>query len=229
LVYESLLKVRHKPAGIIGVTGLELRVALLLLERGNEFKEADNDFWPGKCQKLLVRPAVEPIAISYWRRFATFDFDETIALILASTLAARRLVYRKGPATGRSAEGDVGFEPLEIASQWLARIAGAAARPELSTALPIYAYAQVLMAHPFADANGRFARLMIHVALARCAGLKLPAVALAPAFYRRASALGRTLTTLSDSGEWAPFNDLFLDVLEDAVFLTKALTRLSRG
>ncbi|HTU12711.1 MAG TPA: hypothetical protein VMG08_17615 [Allosphingosinicella sp.] len=199
----------------------------MFLEQPEKFAPADNQFWQAKCRKLLVRPAMEPIACSYWRRFGAFDLDDTVALVLASTLGGRRLVYRRGPATGRSAEGDVTFEPLETAARWLPRITAAMAQAELLPAAPIYAFAQTIMAHPFSDANGRFARLLVHAGLARCAGATLPAVALAPAFYRRAATLGRALTALSDSGDWVPFNDLFLTILEEALADSRALRRRS--
>lgn len=200
----------------------------MLLESGTGRNEADNSFWDAKCQSLLVRPAIEPIACAYWQRFKSFDIDENTALIIASTLAGRRLVYRKGPATGRAAKSDVAFEPLDSAAQWLAKIRAAAARPELLAALPMFAFAQTIMAHPFSDGNGRFARLMVHAALARCAGLSRPEIALAPAFYRSADALGAALTALSESGEWRPFNALFLSILEDALALTGELRREGR-
>lgn len=117
----------------------------------------------------------------------------------------------------------MGFEPLAIAAQWLAKIRAAANLPELRAALPMFAFAQTIMAHPFSDGNGRFARLMVHAALARCAGLGRPGIALAPAFYRRADAIGAALTALGESGEWPPFNALFLSVLDDALALTGAL------
>jgi Fic/DOC family protein len=201
----------------------------MLLDSDLGSRPADNGFWAAKCQLLLVRPAIEPIACSCWKRFGTFDLDKQVALVIASTLAGRPLVYRKGPAKGRSAHGDVTFEPLEIASQWLAKIATASRRPELRAALPIYAFAQAIMAHPFSDGNGRFARLMVHAALAKCAGLRRPEIALAPAFYRRAAALGGAITALSESGDWPPFNAVFLSILEDALAHTKAFHRQRRG
>jgi len=85
------------------------------------------------------------------------------------------------------------------------------------------------MAHPFSDGNGRFARLMVHAALARCAGLRRPEIALAPAFYRRADELGRALTALSETRNWSSFNAVFLSILEDALTLTRRLHRLRKG
>lgn len=121
------------------------------------------------------------------------------------------------------------FEPLDVAAHWLTKIAAAARSPDLLAALPMYAYAQAIMAHPFSDGNGRFAKLMVHAALARCAGLRRPEIALAPAFYRRADEMGRALTALSETRNWAPFHALFLSILEDALNLTRRLHRLRRG
>ena len=208
---------------------MEVQVALALLEGQAALPNPDNDYWQEKCQKLFLRPAIEPIACAYWERLRTFRFDEGTALNLASSLAGRKLVLRRGPATGRSDHGDVLFEPVETARRWLAKLDHAAKQPELALALPIYAFAQVLMAHPFSDGNGRFARLMVHAALARCAGLRRPELALAPAFYGRAETLGAAVTALSESGDWRPFSETFLSVLEDALTLSRNAPSASRG
>lgn len=224
-LYSSISELRWGPKGPAGVAGIELQVALNLMQSELGVPPADNDFWPAKCQKLLVRPALEPIACAYWPRLATFDFDENFALLIASTLACRRLVYRTSPATGLGRLGDVAFEPIEVASQWLAKLKRCAEVAELRTALPAFAFAQVIMAHPFSDGNGRFARLTVHAGLARASGLALPAMALAPAFYRRGEALGRALTALSASQDWGPFYSLFLSTLDDSLTLTRVLQR----
>jgi Fic family protein len=138
---------------------------------------------------------------------------------MASALAGRKLAYRRSGARGLSVKGDVGFEPLEVASQWLAKIRQAATDPDLLPALPAYAFAQTIMAHPFSDGNGRAARVMVHAALARCVGLELPVVALAPAFYRSADSMASALHMLSDRCDWTEFYLMFLTVLEDAVAL----------
>jgi len=228
-VFSSILELRWQPKGPIGVTGIELQTALMLTQPGPALPGGDNDFWPAKCQKLLVRPALEPIACAYWQRLAAFDFNDNLALVIASTLAGRRLVYRTTPSTGRGRRGSVAFEPIDMASQWLVKLRKAAAVAALRPALPAYAFAQVIMAHPFSDGNGRFARLMVQAGIARATGLALPAVALAPAFYRRGDALGRALTALGASRDWAPFYDLFLSILEDAVALTRTLRQARRG
>lgn len=188
---------------------------------------ADNDFWQTKCRALLLRPAIEPIACSYWARFVDLSFDEARAVSMASALAGRKLAYRRAAARGLSVRGDVGFEPLDVASQWLAKIREAATDPDLLPALPAYAFAQTIMAHPFSDGNGRAARVMVHAALARCAELDLPVVALAPAFYRRADSLASALHKLSDHHDWPAFYSVFLAVLEDAAALTRLFAKRS--
>ena len=222
------MKTTARPAGPAGVAGLELRVAMTLLQDEEAAVGADNIFWPKKCRSLFLRPATEPIACSYWRRFAGCEIDEAAALNIASALAGRKLVYRKGPAVGKSPKGNVGFEPLEVASLWLSKICDAWTRDDLLPGLPIYAFAQTIMTHPFSDGNGRFARLMVNAALARCAGLEQPEIALAPSFYRRGEGLAVALHALSDDQEWSPLVSVFLSVLEEAVSLTQALHSRAR-
>lgn len=142
--------------------------------------------------------------------------------------------YPRGPA-GRGEQGsvgfrlNVGFEPLPRARRWLADLRAAAADPALRAALPAYCFARTIMAHPFSDGNGRFARLMVHAALARAAGLDRPLIALAPAFYRRGRTLGVALTALAASGDLRPFNALFLSVLGGGIALTEAFARSTRS
>lgn len=207
----------------VATAGLELRAALLLLQGDGRFGRADNEFWKGKCRSLFLRPAVEPIAHTYWTRLRTLNIDEATALKAASAMAGQPLVYRTGPAVGRSLKGDVRFAPLEQRGRWLENIATAARSPELRSALPAYCFAQTIMAHPFSDGNGRFARVMVHAALAQCSDLAGPAIALAPAFYRRAEALGSALTGLSEHGDWSEFNRVFFSVLGDAMAVTRSL------
>lgn len=211
------------PSGPVGVAGLELRAALLLLQGGSRPIPPDNDFWTVKCRALLLRPAIEPIVCSYWARFPEFRIDNEAALKMASAMAGRPVVYRQGPTTGRSKAGNVGFEPFDRALQWLEKLEKAATAAEFLPALPAYCFAQTIMAHPFSDGSGRFARLMVHAALARCTGIDRPVIALAPAFYLHANRLAVALTALSGDGDWTAFHNVFLAVLGDALALTHAL------
>jgi hypothetical protein len=211
----------------VSTAGLELRVALTLLQNDRGHTEADNQFWRSKCRSLFLRPAVEPIAHAYWARFQNFSVDESSALRIASALAGHPLVYRKGPAVGRSVKGDVHFAALETAGGWLDKLKDAARSPSLRAALPAYFFAQTIMTHPFSDGNGRFARLMVHAGLAQSAGMTGPMIALAPAFYRRADALGAALNNLHAQGDWKGFYRVFFSTLDEALRLTRALVARS--
>jgi len=197
--------------------GLELRAVLMSLQVGSDQARADNDFWKRKCRAVFLRPAMEPIAHSYWKKLSSFEIDDLTALKAASALAGGPLVYRKGPATGKSTNGDVHFPPLEDQKDWLARLGSAARDPALMLALPAIAFAQTVLTHPFSDANGRFGRLMVHVALGRCADLRGPTIALAPAFYRNAESLGAALTQVSERGDWSGFYRVFFGTLVEAL------------
>jgi Fic/DOC family len=210
------------PADPVSTAGLELRVALTLLQDDRGHTKADNQFWRSKCRSLFLRPAVEPIAHAHWARFHDFSVDESCALRIASALAGRPLAYRKGPAVGRSIKGDVRFPALEGAG-WLDKLKDAARSPSLRAVLPAYFFAQTIMTHPFSDGNGRFARLMVHAGLAQSAGMRGSMIALAPAFYRRADALGAALNNLHSHADWEGFYRLFFSTLDDALQLTRSL------
>jgi Fic family protein len=136
-------------------------------------------------------------------------------------------MYRKGPAVGRSVKGDVHFAALEAAGDWLNKLSDAARTPSLRAVLPAYFFAETIMTHPFSDGNGRFARLMVHAGLAQSAGVTAPLIALAPAFYRHADALGAALNKLHFQADWAGFYGVFFSTLDDALRLTRAFTARS--
>ncbi len=224
-LFDDIAGWNHAPFQPARFAGLELEVALTLLADGPIASPPDNDFWPDKCRSLLMRPAIEPIAYAAWNRLAAFDLDDAYALRLASILAGYKLVIRDKKTIGESRAGNVEFEPVDRAMTWLADLAAAAARPELAPVLPAYAFARVIMAHPFSDANGRFARLMVHAALARTAGLARPSLALAPAFYRHAGRLAAALHNVSEHADWSHFHDAFFAVLRDALGTVRTYLR----
>jgi hypothetical protein len=217
------------PEHPIDAAGMELGAVLMCLRAEIDQDEADNDFWKRKCQAVLLRPAVEPIAYSYWSKISSLCIDEITALKVASAMVGGPLVYRKGPGVGKSAKGDVQFPALDDRGDWLAKLASAAQAPALAAALPVFVYAQTIMTHPFSDGNGRFARLLVHAALARCAGFNGPKIALAPAFYRRAEAFGAALTRVSEQGDWSALHRVFFSTLSEALEMTRALHRRRRA
>jgi len=228
-LYSDLSHERGLANDPIESAGLELRAVLRFLHSGADRAGADNDYWRRKCRAVLLRPAIEPIAYTYWHRLSSFEIDALSALRVASALAGSPLVYRKGSAIGKSANGDVHFPPLDDQGIWLARIRLAACDPDLAYVLPALVFAQAVLTHPFSDGNGRFARLMVHIALGRCAGLDGPKIALAPAFYLRAESLGTALATVSDHGDWSAFYQAFFSTLSLALAATREVRRHCRG
>lgn len=210
---------------LISSVGLELRMAMGFIGSRAHSIAADNDFWEAKCRKLLLRPAVEPLAISYWPRFSSFHFDKESALRLASAAAGRSIAYREKTMVGRSRTGDVEFESVDDSALWLAKLLIVSRSEKMDVLLPIFAFAQVIFAHPFSDANGRVARLMIHAALAAKFRLAAPVVAIAPTFYRRAETLKSALNHLSYSHCWNTFARVFIGVMEEATDTSLKLYR----
>jgi len=200
--------------------GLEIKAAYIAVnEVAGEIGSGDNDYWRQKCRVLFMRPAIEPIFLSYHPKVRDLSLDLVSTRKLVSALIAGEPVLREREGIGRSASGNVGFELPERARGWLDRLVLADAKPELATFMPMYTFAATIMAHPFADGNGRLARLLTLGALSKLAGWETPSLALAPSFYRHAETLGIALDIASERCEWTPFVEAFLAILEDACVL----------
>jgi len=225
---RSLLSVVSRAASIaesvraVDCVGLEIRAAYYL-ESGQPAQTSlnDNDYWDKKCRALFLRPAIEPALISYWDRVTSLDLDEVKAQKMVSAITAKEQVFRRGESTGRSIYGSVGFESLDRAHDWLKRLKEAQRQPEFASFMPMYTFATVIMSHPFGDGNGRLARAMTQASLGNLAGWRFPILALAPSFYRRAETLGRTLDELTIQGNWRPYIKVFVEILADAIDLTR--------
>jgi hypothetical protein len=184
--------------------------------------EADNSYWREKTAFLYRRPASEPIALSFWKRQRARPLDAVAALQTASILTGSSARYRRQPAQGQSAAGMIEFESVAQVRSWLPAIAELQLEPPTRSDWPVYVFAKTVMAHPFEDGNGRFARLLFAVTLA--AQLRvIPCLALAPSFYRHAERLSAALTTLSCTEDWQPLTTMLIRVVEEAI-TTTALT-----
>ena len=206
--------------------GLEIKLSLMVA--GNEedlTAGGDNDYWQRKCRVMFLRPAIEPIAISYWERLISLDLDIERAKKLTSALTVKEQGIRIREGVGRSMNGNVGFELPEQAHAWLDRLKAGYGRPELASFMPMYCFAATIMAHPFWDGNGRLARILTLGALARLASWKHPMVGLAPSFYRHAETLGKSLDELTLTGNWTRYVNVFLDIVDDAHQLMKLLNQ----
>jgi Fic/DOC family len=205
--------------GVTHLIGREVRVAFALVSHAEATATAANKAPAAiaRCRSLFLRPAIEPILLSYWQRFTAMDFTKIDALQLASALVGRSAAYATRPM-GTMREGlPIAFEPREIASQWLDDVLMWRADQDLAPLWPIYGYARVILAHPFRDGNGRFARAFFQGCLAAHVGLKAPVIAMAPSFYRHMTPLTAALEALSDQGNWEGFVDAFAAAVRDAI------------
>ncbi|WP_242187289.1 Fic family protein [Sphingomonas sp. CARO-RG-8B-R24-01] len=206
--------------------GLELQTAYLTLQSANTLPLADNDYWGAKVRNLFKRPAVEPVMTSLWQRTASLILTPNEALRVASLLTGYPLQYRTTRAIGESRDGDVYFEPLEAARDW-PQILETEVESEM-LGKPVYLFAKTIMAHPFIDGNGRFARFLFAFALARQLNVTRPCIALAPSFYRHAQRASTALSVLSATKDWRPLTRVLIDIVDEAIMLTEMVPHSSQ-
>lgn len=204
--------------------GLEMRVAAAMLARENNYaKGIECDYIINKIRNLLVRPAVEPTLISYWRYLSAANLEAKQISAYLKKVSGKHVTERPLRSFGVTPTGNVIFEPIDESEKWLDKIKVAANNPKLRTAMPFYAYVQTIMAHPFSDGNGRLARSILQASLGVICGFRFPVIALAPAFYMHIERLNIVLTRLTDTGEWAECYAQMLLTLELATSMTENL------
>lgn len=212
---QSRMYSRH-PAAF----GLEIKAAYVALQSATDLPEADNVYWRTKCQAVFARPAIEPIIASFLEQESRAPIDRERALQTASVLTAYPLQYRERAGTGSSKNGDIQFEPPASARQWLTDVVEVRRRENPVQNKAVYAFARTIMAHPFSDGNGRFARLLFATQLSKDLDVEtFPYLPLAPSFYRHAERTAAAMSILSRSGDWAPLNRVALSIVADALSL----------
>ncbi len=216
--------------------GLELRRGYRCLLDGEHRRQAgdrpaDAEVCRRSLRELMVRPAVEPVALSYWRRFVHARLDLPSLVELAAGLAARPVPLSPVAMATRPLPGfpRVEFEPPDQARLWLDKLGAAERAVGHALDWPVYAYAQVVLSHPLTDGNGRLARAVLQGALARRLGLRAPALALAPACYLKRRRITQALAALSATGDWPAFFAVMLPVLGEAAAAAEAVLGGSPG
>lgn len=191
--------------------GLELRAAFVL---DTEAERAGVEPRP-PYRQFLLRPAIEPILFTYLDLFRGGNLDPNAIDGFVSCLHGAPVTMRQGPSRiSPNARGHfVQFPDCEYARDYCSRLNLYLPSIEGAVAKAAYAYAEVLLSHPYADGNGRLARALAVACLSE--GGRPPAfLPLGPAFYAHAPAIASALQALAVTADWRHFLSVFADFLE---------------
>lgn len=210
--------------------GMEIRIAASILSDEISCKEImQDDHSIDKLRRLLIRPAVEPTTISYWRTLQPNNLVEGNLVDFLEKLTGECILTRTNQSFGINPNGITVFETPADTNRWLQKLINISKREDLRLEIPLIMYVQTIFSHPFSDSNGRLARALLQTSLGKFHRFTFPVIALAPAFYMRSESLGAACTDLSQTGDWASTYVALLDTLELAAFLTDShLNGISR-
>jgi len=215
-------------AGVQTAFGMELRAAHLLEMESVGRREAPEDGPP--YRQFFLRPALEPILYSYLGALRKRPLDPTTLDGLMACLHGRHVERRKVASRIRpNANGNiVQFPDSDYAGDYhlrldrhLTSISGAINRAG-------FAYAEIVLSHPYSDGNGRLARAMALINLAD-EGSALSFVPLGPLFYARASEMAGALQILAATADWKHFMTVFTDYVAGALALAGRILDTGSG
>lgn len=194
--------------------GLELKVAHAIEARG---LACDED----RLRRPFFRLAQEPIVWSWWDALQRLPLDRAEMLMCASMLSGKPAAYRQAEmfSHGGGIAPHLYYEAQRQAGSWIADIATGDRAPGDPVRKALYRFARIIFAHPFTDANGRFARAALQAGLARDGLIATPCLALAPVFHLHAAAIREATLALRGSGRWPPYFDAAGAVLAAALDL----------
>jgi len=192
--------------------GLELKVAHAIEARG---LACDED----RLRRPFFRLAQEPIVWSWWDALQRLPLDRAEMLMCASMLNGAPVGWRQGGmfSHGGGLAPHVYYETPAQARSWIEDIASCDRAPSDPVKKALYRFARIVFAHPFTDANGRFARAALQAGLARQGVIATPCLALAPVFHLQTPAIRTALRALGRSGRWDDYFDAMGAVLGDAL------------
>jgi hypothetical protein len=179
--------------------GLELKIAYMLEAKGREAATTE------RLRRPFYRLAQEPIIWSWWSALQQAPLAEDAMLGLASILNGEPVSYRRKEMFSTGAPGAAGlrYEAPDRAQTWRDDIAASDRNSGDPIKKALYRFARIVAAHPFTDANGRFARAALQAGLARGGLITTPCLALAPAFYLHAGDIRAGLSELSEGCDWS--------------------------
>lgn len=203
--------------------GLELRAAFVLDRDAKRETSAQS---PPPYAEFFLRPAIEPILHSYFEHLRPGAIGPDAADNFLSCLHGAPITRRTGPCRIRpNAHGNfVEFPQADIARDYHRRLNRNLPTIEGALQRAAYAYAEVLLSHPYGDGNGRLARALILTCLAQDDRDRIPFLPPGPVFYAHAPAIAGALESLAVSANWSHFLAVFQDFLEEGLRLANRLT-----
>lgn len=221
--------------------GLELRASYRLCEDDDAFDlsaqagsdgalDARRSARRSLQRRALLRPAVEPVLLSWWPALARGSIDIDQARAIASALTGAYTFRPRARMRNRGDEtGFVYFADVRQANHWGRYIerSGQYLSDPIDQAL--YAYAATILCHPLSDGNGRLGRALALGALARIGVLTQPSLPLGPLFNCNSILVERELARLSESGAWRDFFDALRPLLRAAADLSQQLVGRSNA
>jgi hypothetical protein len=201
--------------------GLEQQVAFDFFVNDGVSSIADNTYWRAKAKVLLSRPSVEPIVFAFSATPTADLLSHHSRQNIASALLGKPAVARTAGMIGRSSLGDVRFEEVTAMVGWYTAIEHACTGALPAPLVPHYIFARVVFAHPFMDGNGRYARWLVHHALARLIEQPLSFLPLGPIHYLYAERIGHALRELSINKDWSNYFEIYTQVLETSLRIAR--------
>lgn len=174
-------------------------------------------------RRFAVRPAVEPILEMFSARFRQWSLDDMSMRNLTCYLVGQTVTPRSGMMRILPDRSGVAsrFPAADISAGWLARLNENYASIPNTLSASCYAYASVVLNHPFSDGNGRLGRALFQASLWHRLTGDLPILPLGPATYIRRDLLRPALVSLGTDGDWRQFVDAMASILETALELER--------
>jgi hypothetical protein len=191
--------------------GLELKVAFLMESLGLGAGGEE------RLRRPFFRLAQEPIAFSWWEALQKVPLEAEEMAAAASMLNGSQVDHREREICSHGAAGGLLYESPERAASWIDDIATSDRVDGDPAKQALYRFARIVMAHPFTDANGRFARAALQASLGRSGLIAGPCLALAPVFYLYAADIRQAIAGLNRGQSWNDYFERMGAVLAAAV------------
>ena len=193
---------------VVSCIGLELRVSHKVAIGSLDLRYLDSLLdspldGPRSPTYLFLRPAVEPVLLSFWEKFIKLDEVEWPSV--GATLNPRAPLRDSYVATAKSCDGSFSVYPhTDEIVHWQNDLNDLLKSDMEPLSKAFIMYAVVIMCHPLIDGNGRLARAAMWASLAR-SGIAAPCLPLGPVAYANPSWLANSIRSLCATGDWSQY------------------------